>query len=292
MKSTRPSSFFFPLDHALRGFLLLEMAVLLLVTVPLILGLAHTIGVATALRAEVAAFAEGVTVYARTHATVARAVSNLDTHRFPFGLTVHPPGSLTFTDGTPHPLTTMVSPESTPLSSLELATAATLILGPATPTGGRDATAVWGERIPPDTRLFLGIATGGFTLLRGSARHLSASPRRYELILEPVRSVTVPTTPLDIAALRLCIPVKREYSLLIDRTGQLRYIGQNGTGTSENQPLLRGVKDITIESSPPGEGIPLGYRVTIITRDGRSREATAIPTTSRLDPDYFTLVRP
>jgi len=268
------------------------MAVLLLLTVPLILSLAYTIGVAAALRAEVAAFAEGVTVYARTRATVARAVSNLDTHRFPLGLTVHPPGKLSFTDGTPHPLTTTVSPDSTPLSSLELAVEATLVLEGLTPSGERIARSVWGERIPSNTSLFLGIATGGTILLSGSSKHLGSSPPRYELTLAPVRSVTVPPTPLDVAALRLCIPVRREYSLLVDRTGQLRYVGQSGAGTSENQPLLRGLKNIVIEPSPAGGGIPEGYRATIVTRDGRSRETAAIPSTSRLDPDLFSLVRP
>lgn len=274
------------------GYLLLEIAVLLVVTVPLVLALAHAIGVAAALRSETAQFARGVTAYLRTQASVGRAIAHLEGHRFPFGLTVHPPGRLHWTSGVPHPLSGHVALDSTPLSALDLILPATATITDRAPTGELRATSVWGESIPTETRLFLGIGGEHVALLSGSARRTGHTPLRYELTVHVVPSVTVPASPLDLAAVRLCIPVRREYSLFVDRAGQLRYISHAGAATLENQPLLRGLKRLTFTETPAKPTLPAGYHATIVTRDKRVRSASFVPTVGRRPLHTFVLVRP
>lgn len=70
------------------------------------------------------------------------------------------------------------------------------------------------------------------------------------------------------ASLLEFVPVVREFSIFIDRTGELRLASHVGMRILENQPIARGLRSLTL-SEMPDQNRPLLFRLTVVPSSSR-----------------------
>jgi prepilin-type N-terminal cleavage/methylation domain-containing protein len=64
----------------------------------------------------------------------------------------------------------------------------------------------------------------------------------------------VRNTPCPPASLLELLPIEREFSVFVDRTGELRLVSHVGTRIIENQPIARGLRSTTISTFSDSTG--------------------------------------
>lgn len=75
-------------------------------------------------------------------------------------------------------------------------------------------------------------------------------------------------------------PIDREYSIFIDRSGNLRLASHTGSRILENQPITRGLRSLDITETELSGGIR-SFALTITPSTGRSLQGTVVPGLSR-----------
>lgn len=266
------------------GSSLLETVVSLLIGLPLLIALLRTVTVGTDLYLLTTARRVEIESLHTVKSLVGAAVEHTASHRLPVLPRIHPPGRLTYFDGTPHPLsnhpTFRPDNESTALSALELNFEASLGVMGLLPAGARRVCPRWGTKPPTDTRLFLALSIDGVTPVESALSRLSEDSRCFSLVPNPVMSTVLSSRPEVASFATVFVPVIREYTLYLTARGELRYLGHRGTITTENQPILRDLHHLSIteRSAPPP--LPPVYNATLVFPSGRRSPFAIAPPTS------------
>lgn len=277
-----------------RGVSLLEVIASLLIGAPLLLIVARTFTVSTAQYIAARALRVEIETSLTIKGLLTAMIEHSASHRLPIVPRIHLPGILTFVDGTHHTVNNhpLYRPQSnsTPFSALELDLDRTLIVQGILINGARQICPRWGT--PPDraTRLFLAVSIDGMTPVQGTLLRLPQNSRCFSLTPEPVPSTVLPTQESIIPFASLFVPIKREYTVYLATTGELRYLGHRGFITTENQPLLRGVKQLFLSSYPPTPLHPLRINAQIKSATERSWSLSlASPVTPRALPTFLAI---
>jgi len=266
--------------HTESGLSLLETIASLLIGAPLLFTLiqAMTTGTEIYLRARRARIEIETTLTMK--GLLEGAVEHVSAHRLPLEPRIHSPGTLTYLDGTPHPFSHhslyRPEPESTALSTLELDIDASLIVKGLAHDGSPRVCSRWGPRPESATRLFLAVSVDGTAPVEGSLLRVRGLPDCYTLTVERAQSTALPSPPSIAQFASLFVPVKREYTLYLTARGELRYLSHRGANTTENQPILSGIRRFIVTAVRPGASLPTRFEVTIVHASGRTSSLTLL----------------
>ena len=189
--------------------------------------------------------------------------------RLPFALTVAPSAAVPLSNGAPHPLASLSGasapvPGSQVVSFVELSPLYAGTIERTTYDGSLLQLVACGFQVRPSASQFksyVALGVSGAVQIVGTLRAISLSCA--ELIGTPIAGlVSSPATVLP-CSLHSLVPVNREHSLFVDRSGQLRISSHTGTQVTENQPLGSGAREIHISEVPNSEArVALSVSVT------------------------------
>lgn len=100
-------------------------------------------------------------------------------------------------------------------------------------------------------RSYLTLGTQGLCQFTGEAR---ASGIGCVTIDARALSGLIRNTPCPRASLLELLPIEREFSVFVDRTGELRLVSHVGTRIIENQPIARGLRSTIISTFSDSTG--------------------------------------
>lgn len=205
----------------------------------------------------------------------------LETNRLNFAATITRGDDLRLAHGSPHPLasltgTTSPRPDSDILSIVALSFEhhAKVV---ESEVGGATVTA----RVCDSPRKLVSGDFKSFVLytLAGPQQvvgQLSASTRGCYTLTGTVISGLFSKSGGAIGTPLSFMPVEREQSLFVDRTGNLRIASHVGTKVTENQPLTRGLRFFHISRSVDAKGLSL-FKVVIQGSVGRPLITSLVP---------------
>ena len=188
--------------------------------------------------------------------------------RLPYALTVAPSASAPLSNGAPHPLASLTgasapAPGSQIVSFVELSPLYAGTIERTTYDGSSLQLVACGFQMRPSASQFksyVALGVSGSVQIVGTLRAVSISC--VELIGTPIAGlVSSPATVLP-CSLHRQVPVNREHSHLVDRTGQLRISSPTGAQLTENQPLGSGAREIHISELPNSEA-PVALSVSV-----------------------------
>ncbi len=239
----------------MKGYTLLELAVSLLISI-ILLGLCgqmlmQVIRSSAQLNKKI----NDERVFQIVRATFARPIHALDTHVLPFGLTVHPSGSILFADGTKNPVhNSNFPPDSTsnalsfiePLSPFPLS----VVEGNIASVKACTAVAFALEDIRSNAKSFIALGVDGALELLPLELRSYGTTDSYCITarLQETQSMTIKRTTSNFPP-QLLYPLKTQATLYLDTQGTLRHLGHKGANNIENQPIIRGIKAIHIRAS-------------------------------------------
>lgn len=113
-------------------------------------------------------------------------------------------------------------------------------------------------------RSFLAFGLHGGCQFVGTPVHITS--RCISLSGTMIRGV-VNDAPCPAASLLELLPISREFSLFIDRSGELRLVSHVGTRIIENQPIVRGLRSLSIHERALSHGATL-FDLTIQATGG------------------------
>ena len=189
--------------------------------------------------------------------------------RLPFSITLAQSVAMPLASGAAHPLASLTgssapAPGSHVVSFLELSPLYAGTIERTSYDGTSLQLIACGFQVRPTATQFksyVALGVSGPVQLTGTLRAVSVSCA--ELIGAPVAGlVSNPTTVLPCSLHRL-VPVSREHSLFVDRSGQLRISSHTGAQVTENQPLGSGAREIHLSGLPtPDAPVTLSVSVT------------------------------
>jgi hypothetical protein len=185
---------------------------------------------------------------------------------------VHPPGRVVLSSGELHPVsgrTDDLAPHqnSSPLSYMELAPDAALrVLSRTSATTPHETFAcTFSQQVAPmRSTLYLGILQGESVILRAN-RSPRAESGCLHLSLQPVHSPALTSHHLSITTLtRVLIPIKRIYTLYLDRMRTLRVISHRSAQDSSPQPVITNLPAFTFLLQPHPESGNMELRAELL----------------------------
>ena len=139
---------------------------------------------------------------------------------------------------------------------------------------------------------YYGLAVDGMYEMIGTASRHAGREECRDFVLQVVGGGTA-SASADTGAetVRLLVPIAARYTLYVDRTEQLRYVGYRGGSVVENQPLCGNVRQLTLAFQPPQHGVTC-IDAALTFHDGRHAQLSACNRLGRFDPLSFLLNKP
>jgi hypothetical protein len=205
----------------------------------------------------------------------------LETNRLRFSATITRGDQLRLANGTPHPLaslsgTTMPRPDSDILSIVAVSfqhharLIDSHIVGSAITARVCDSLT---KITPSDFKSFVVYTLNGPHQVVGQ---LTVSSLGCYNFSGAVISGLISKAGDDIGTPLSFMPVEREHSVFIDRTGNLRIASHVGTRITENQPLTRGLRSFRLQQTTHTDGASIFF-VTIQGSAGHPLLRTIVP---------------
>ena len=205
----------------------------------------------------------------------------LETNRLNFAATITRGDDLRLLHGSPHPLasltgTTSPRPDSDILSIVALSfehhgkVVESQVSGTAVTARICDSLA---KIVSGDFKSFVIYTLAGPHQIVGQ---LSASTRGCYTLTGTVISGLISKSGSPIGTPLSFMPVEREQSLFVDRTGNLRIASHVGTKVTENQPLTRGLRFFDISRTIDARGISV-FKVIVQGSVGRPFITSIVP---------------
>ena len=224
-------------------------------------------------------------------------ISALDTHRFNFGIKIHPGAAIKYTSGADNPVTngkTAPLKGSDAVSALELDRPKTLWINERSISGTNlqvFACARWSERpAPAEATHFLGLGPGAQLELIGKAKAHIGRKDCLDLELHAEPSMIIPELG-EISFISELIPIKREFTLYLDGEGQLRFLGHQGAKNIENQPVIRNISGLKLALNEAWSGV-FSLSAEITHKHGKKDHYELVSKISRLAVYQQLLSRP
>jgi hypothetical protein len=232
------------------------------------------------------------------------AYRGLDSHRFALFPRVHRHGRITFSDqselpGVPQRGRRRPNPQSDALSALRLDISKTLSIIKSTRQGSTLeilACPRYGQTLQvPDGQVhFIALSLDQIVELVGSMQARQGSTGCKNLMLRQRRSLTVIQSATDTPALnfQLLVPIAAHFTLYVDRNSTLRYLGQRGEVSVENQPVLTGISGLRLRQLvDAGEKVAL-LRAQLLLPKRAPRSLVSTHFLTRQSHLPFLLARP
>lgn len=208
---------------------------------------------------------------------LSKLVQSYDSSRLADTLKIHKSGDIRIFDGDVHPISRIQSTSrprsgSDAISSLALDMRGALSIDQNTTP--QKACPLWNDgRYDSEAKSFLALTTEAAYQVKVT-KIRSAMPKGCQIVrIDPLTSIfTKRVSSREEQVIALLLPIKAEYTLFIDATGQLRMIGHTGNQILENQPLGRGFRSLTIESSSIGVTPDLTLTLSLTAHLSLSKE--------------------
>ncbi len=260
-----------------RGFSLIECLSVLCVVALIGAGISSFTGSSIQLFRDLSEELEGKIAARMAHGALQMGVRAHERGRFEFGVTIVRGDHL----ASQHPLSSLNSssapqPDSDVASFIELSPPYRAAVSKSSFQDTEislEACGINALSIPSTFKSYVAIGVSGALQIVGTIRAIS--PSCIELTGQAIRGLVSSTTLPAPAALLEFAPVAREYSIFIDRSGQLRLASHVGSRILENQPLARRLHSFTVTplSDPSGA---LSYHLAVKTRAARPFESLLI----------------
>jgi len=257
------------------GASLIEMLATLAVSGIVISCASLVILTATRLHFELSSILNGAVARQKTIAAVDAALRSLDRHRFDGGVVItsaedalsgnHPVSNVSGTSA-PRGHSDIVSVvEVSPLERGVLVSA-----DRGSTTISLTACSFFKRPVLSEVRSYLLVDLDGFQHV--TAQLVASGADCLRGTAQPLRSIF--TAPgYHTGSLHYILPVLREYSLFIDRSGQLRLVSHVGQRVIENQPIVRGLSFLRVVRETHGSGAVL-FRITVKPTGAQAQTAT------------------
>ncbi len=287
------------MNHA--GFTLFEVLVaLLLGSIISLCSLKLVTSLSTAYYASLRE-SEHAAAIIRTELLLADSVAAQDTNPFPVGFRIHKRARISTPDGRANPvvqapvlLRPLAGTDAVTSTSFET-TQALKVLAVAEQGPNLRVTACprW-KPLDASTRIrnFLAVSPAGYFELT-SLLPISKLAKCTELSLRSEPSlITRRPRPGDLSEVRVLIPIRYIHSLYVGRSGELRLLSHVGNRNIENQPILRGLKRLSLRAwiTPGFPGV--GVQASLGSRRKELISSSYVPRLGRQSPLNFLLNRP
>ncbi|HMO01738.1 MAG TPA: hypothetical protein PKD37_02590 [Oligoflexia bacterium] len=214
---------------------------------------------------------------------------DLDTHRINFLPIIHPKGEIKFADGRVNPVSNNVSlkpaSDSTAITSFALSWTESLLVLNLDKTGERGVACLKYlskfRSFPKEN--FMALTNEFFFEAHVALAPISDKPSCYEIKVEAGKSMLWEIGNVrDLRVVVALVPIKKIYTVYLDRKNTLRYLGHRLGENIENQPILAGIKSIKFKTVDPNSEI---MRLIFIgeTFDGKKIVSGASNILTRLD---------
>lgn len=193
-------------------------------------------------------------VSAKLAALILKINQDLDTNRFELIPRIHSNGVITYTDGTLCSTSTqnLLQPKSnsSAISTLKISSIKSLKVISHS-ANQFVACFVYPQQAsqldfdPQTLKGYLGITIDGFAELIGTTTANNSNNNCFDLNLNLTKSMQIPEPQITaINAIKLLIPIEENYTLYLDKLDQLRFLSHKGGSNLENQPIIKGLKQI------------------------------------------------
>lgn len=237
---------------AQRGFSILEMLASLGTASVVAAALCAMLGTSGLVLRETTGLLSDLSVSAAAENAIRAGSRAVGRSRLPFTITIAPSSTTLLANGSPHPLAAL-SGSSAPAASSHIVSfielsphyagviQRTMLLGSSVTVV---ACGFQSRPSPSQFKSYIALGASGAVQIAGILRTISTSC--IELTGSPIAGLVSNPANVLPSSLHRLIPVNREHSLFVDRSGQLRLSSHTGTTVSENQPLGSGAKKILI----------------------------------------------
>ena len=189
-----------------------------------------------------------------TYAILERGFSHIETSRRRHTWKIHRGGNITLADGSAHPInriqgTSAPRQNSDAFSVLEFAPHNVGAIRSMTASSTSFCNYIDNQ---PRSEKVLSIFTIGIhgseqLAIESTSQGVTWPSACGELATYPLKSIFIKSLPSRTAH-QSVLPIVQEYTLLVDKSSHLRLISHRGTWIRENQPLVDGIREITITS--------------------------------------------
>lgn len=224
---------------------------------------------------------QGVIASMKVNAVIATALRVLERNRLSFAAQITPGASLILPHGGQHPLSALSGPtsprtDSDVLSIIDLAHRYRGRVITSTVTGAAIEAEICNLSSPipsNEFKSFILYTLEGAKQVVGNIAYRNASCITFSgmsirgLVSSQAEPASQPIT---------FVPVEREYSLFVDRGSNFRIVSHVGGRIMENQPIIRGVKSISLAASQQSRGV-LTFTASIQPSFGLSVKTFLIP---------------
>jgi hypothetical protein len=212
---------------------------------------------------------------ARSAAVIAATINSAERSHLSELLVLSEGSTLLAPHGGPHPLNGITNasrprPESSIISSIEVDPSYQGRITESRHSTGGISVKVCGASSVPATdrfRSYLLIGLGGACQVTGSPQRLPAGC--FELWGTVVRGLLHNSQSCPVGSYHEFLPVSREISLFIDRSGEFRLASHVGMRLLENQPLARGLRQLKAALFNAGQS---AYFINFALRGSTGRE--------------------
>ena len=199
----------------------------------------------------------GVTRTLTVAALLDGVMHDLDSTTLAIPARVHANGQIKNFDGTPNAIS-LRNDSLAPANDSDAITAYCLLTAQALDVEAIDADGSslracsrYGEYLSIDPlRTVVGLAPHAIWELRVVQKHPRRLARCVTLKLASSASMILPkSNPSDLSWIKTLVPIRRVYTLYVDRNSTLRYLGHSGETNIENQPIITQLPKLNLSFS-------------------------------------------
>lgn len=209
---------------------------------------------------------QALQVHSIVKSEIGKVMRDFDQHSFPVGLMIHKNGDVRMYNGVVHAISRINStsrprPGSDAISGLQMSYRDAQYVKR---NGARlEMCALFGTKPSQIPVSYLGFTTHEmYQAVVETGKVNSAGCREVQIRI--LGSLFVPSIDSSLVKFTsLLVPVYSEYTIYTDASGQLRYVGHIGNFIRENQPILRGIRNIRF--SIEGFGIPGAETLSLLS---------------------------
>lgn len=235
--------------------------------------------------ASISAQQVAITSALKTHGIITAALRSTERDRLNLSVSITPGNNLTLAHGMRHPVAAMTGTSAPRLDSDVLSfidldnTFRGLVRSSRVSSTSAELEVCGLNSIPSPTshRSYLLLSVSGAHQLSGDLRPTS---RGCALLAGSFVAGLVGSRSEIPSSFSGFVPIEREYSLYVDRSGNVRLVAHVGARIVENQPMVRGIYSIRLSESKDPSGI-LMFQLWIKPTTGPEMRRNIIPTLGR-----------